>query len=134
MCCVSLNKRKKDECRGGLLGTFCRDKYRGRIKDAEKKFTQAKAKKKDLDESEIKMITPEQIRRIFERINDEDCELIGIDPRYSRPEWLIITVLPIPPPNMRPSVQADNGKSSEDDLTHSLNDIIKHNLNLQTEV
>jgi chromosome segregation ATPase len=38
------NQRKKDKCKGGLLGTFCRKKYRSRIKDAEKKISRGQQK------------------------------------------------------------------------------------------
>lgn len=38
------NERKKGKCKGGLLGTFCRKKYRSRIKDAEKKISRGQHK------------------------------------------------------------------------------------------
>ena len=62
---------------------------------------------------------------VLRRISDEDAFALGMDPRYSRPEWLILTVLPIPPPPVRPSVQADSATTSEDDLTHALTQILK---------
>ncbi len=42
---VDHNKKKKSECKGGLLGSFCRKKYRSRIEDAEKNRDKAKARK-----------------------------------------------------------------------------------------
>jgi DNA-directed RNA polymerase II subunit RPB1 len=76
---------------------------------------------------ERQQLDTDQVHRILRHISDEDCELIGFDPKLSHPSWMIWTVIPIPPPTIRPSVQADNGKMSEDDLTSKLNDLIKHN-------
>ena len=56
---------------------------------------------------------------------------MGYDPKYARPDWMIWTVMPIPPPTMRPTIKLDNGQSSEDDLTSILNGIIKTNNGLQ---
>ena len=73
-------------------------------------------------------ITPEQVLRVFKRISNEDMELLGFNPIWSRPEWLISTVLPVPPPAVRPSIIEENGQRREDDLTHKLSDIVKFNL------
>jgi len=51
--------------------------------------------------------------------------VLGIDSEHSRPEWMILTVLPVPPVTTRPSITLDNGQRSEDDLTHKLVDIIR---------
>ncbi|EFN55020.1 hypothetical protein CHLNCDRAFT_134851 [Chlorella variabilis] len=52
-------------------------------------------------------ITPEKALEILKRISDDDCRALGFDPRYSRPDWMVLTVLPVPPPPVRPSVQMD---------------------------
>ncbi|MFT4922824.1 MAG: DNA-directed RNA polymerase subunit A' [Haloarculaceae archaeon] len=52
---------------------------------------------------------------------------MGMNPERSRPEWMILTVLPVPPVTARPSITLDNGQRSEDDLTHKLVDIIRIN-------
>jgi len=70
-------------------------------------------------------ITPAAIRERFERIPDEDLQLLGIDPESSRPEWMIFEVLPVPPIQVRPSIVLESGERSEDDLTHKLVDIIR---------
>ena len=44
------------------------------------------------------------------------------------------TVLPIPPPQVRPSVTQDNNQRSEDDLTSKLVDIIKANTQLKKKI
>lgn len=30
--------------------------------------------------------------------------MLGMEPRYARPEWMIVTVLPVPPLSVRPAV------------------------------
>ena len=72
-------------------------------------------------------LTPADIRARLEKIPDEDLVPLGINPKVARPEWTIITVLPVPPVTMRPSIILENGQRSEDDLTHKLVDIIRIN-------
>ncbi|TXG59862.1 hypothetical protein EZV62_014435 [Acer yangbiense] len=69
----------------------------------------------------------------MKRISDEDCQLLGLNPKYARPDWMILQVLPIPPPPVRPSVMMDTSSRSEDDLTHQLAMIIRHNENLKRQ-
>jgi len=72
-------------------------------------------------------IQPEMILRAFQRITDEDCRRIGLNPEFSRPEWMICTVLAVPPLTVRPSVVMDDNQRMEDDLTHVLINIIRAN-------
>jgi len=73
----------------------------------------------------------ERVQQIFRHIRDEDLELLGFHPRFSRPEWMVLSVLPVPPPHVRPSIQMDAVSRGEDDLTFKLGDIIKANNALQ---
>jgi len=57
--------------------------------------------------------------------------VIGMDPNNARPEWIILTVLAVPPVTMRPSITLESGQRSEDDLTHKLVDIIRINQRFQ---
>ncbi|MCA9478010.1 MAG: DNA-directed RNA polymerase subunit A' [Nanoarchaeota archaeon] len=77
-----------------------------------------------------KRISPIEIRNRLEKISDSDLEVIGIDPVMARPEWTVLTVLPIPPVTMRPSITLESGERSEDDLTHKLGDIVRINQRL----
>jgi len=77
-----------------------------------------------------KRLTPIDIRSRLERIPDEDLLPFGINPQAARPEWMILTVLPIPPVTMRPSITLESGERSEDDLTHKLGDIVRINQRL----
>ncbi len=72
-------------------------------------------------------LTPADIRARMEKIPNEDLTPLGINPDVARPEWTILTVLPVPPVTMRPSIILENGQRSEDDLTHKLVDIIRIN-------
>lgn len=74
-------------------------------------------------------LTPMDIREIFEMIPTKDLKKIGIN--GGRPEWLILTLFPIPPVTMRPSITLEGGERSEDDLTHKLVDIVRINQSLK---
>jgi DNA-directed RNA polymerase subunit A' len=75
-----------------------------------------------------------KLRERLEKIRDEDLVILGWDPSSARPEWAIITVLPVPPPQVRPSIQLETGQRSEDDLTHKLVDIVRVNEKLRTAI
>ncbi|KAF8211700.1 hypothetical protein K438DRAFT_1807744 [Mycena galopus ATCC 62051] len=60
---------------------------------------------------------------LFRRISDEDCELLGLRPAHGRPEEFIWQYLSVPPVCIRPSV-AQDGASTEDDLTVKLGEIV----------
>ena len=90
---------------------------------------------KDLGEGELKKrIDAEYVRGLFEKISDEDSELLGFSRLWCRPEWLICSVLPIPPPSVRPSVKQGSSQRMDDDLTHKLSDIIKFNSILKKHI
>jgi DNA-directed RNA polymerase II subunit RPB1 len=73
------------------------------------------------------VIQPEMILRAFQRMTDQDCRLIGLNPEFARPEWMVCTVLAVPPLTVRPSVVMDDNQRMEDDLTHKLIDILRAN-------
>ncbi len=77
-----------------------------------------------------KRLSPIEIRARLEKVTDEDAHLFGINAPRIRPEWMIITVLPIPPVTMRPSITLETGERSEDDLTHKIGDIVRINQRL----
>jgi DNA-directed RNA polymerase subunit A' len=77
-----------------------------------------------------KRISPVEIRTRLEKIPDDDLKLFGLNADYVRPEWMVLTVMAIPPVTMRPSITLENGERSEDDLTHKLGDIVRINQRL----
>ena len=72
-------------------------------------------------------INSELLLSIFKRISEEDANILGFSKNWCHPKSLIISVLPVVPPCVRPSVRQYNGQRSEDDLTHNYNGIIKTN-------
>ncbi|XP_071451933.1 DNA-directed RNA polymerase II subunit RPB1 [Hetaerina americana] len=80
------------------------------------------------DSQEKKMaLSAERVWEIFKHITDEECFIMGMDPKYARPDWMIVTVLPVPPLSVRPAVVMYGSARNQDDLTHKLSDIIKAN-------
>ena len=77
-----------------------------------------------------KRISPIEIRSRLEKMTEADIELFGLNQTAVRPEWIVLTVLPIPPVTMRPSITLETGERSEDDLTHKLGDIVRINQRL----
>lgn len=77
-----------------------------------------------------KRLSPIEVRARLEKIPDEDIELVGLNPSTARPEWMVLTILPIPPVTVRPSITLESGERSEDDLTHKLGDIVRINQRL----
>ncbi|GBE61229.1 DNA-directed RNA polymerase II largest protein [Babesia ovata] len=81
----------------------------------------------DEDCDEIKRpFTAEEAFKILKGISHEDMRYLGFNPERSQPSWLILQVLPVPPPPVRPYV-AYGSDRSEDDLTLKLLDIVKAN-------
>ncbi len=76
-------------------------------------------------------LNPIDVRERVEKTIDEDLVLLGVDPKYSRPEWMIITSLPVPPLSVRPSITLETGYRAEDDLTHALAEIVRQNERLK---
>ena len=82
----------------------------------------------------IKQLTPEMILKNFRRISDDDVSFMGFSPLWSRPDWMVCQVLPVPPPSVRPSVKHDAQQRSEDDLTHIYTHIIRTNNELKEKI
>ncbi|MCL2156578.1 MAG: DNA-directed RNA polymerase subunit A' [Methanobrevibacter sp.] len=75
-------------------------------------------------------LTPSEVREKLEKITDDDSLILGVNPKVARPEWMVLTVLPVPPVTVRPSITLETGERSEDDLTHKLVDILRINQRL----
>ncbi|KAH9982072.1 beta and beta-prime subunits of DNA dependent RNA-polymerase [Lactifluus volemus] len=106
-------------------------------KEGLKLFLQYK-KPKDEDEDiktvhqDKRLFTPSEVYTTLMKISDSDLQLLGLSDEYARPEWMILTVLPVPPPPVRPSIAVDGGTMrSEDDLTYKLGEIIKASTNVR---
>jgi DNA-directed RNA polymerase subunit A' len=76
-------------------------------------------------------LTPSEVRERLEKIPEDDHILLGVNPKVAKPEWMVLTVLPVPPVTVRPSITLETGERSEDDLTHKLVDILRINQRLK---
>ena len=86
------------------------------------------------DQESTQKLTAENIKSIFGKMTPEDIQLLGFSEHWCRPEWLICTVLGIPPPSVRPSVKQDDSQRMDDDITHKLCDIVKSNNTLKHKI
>jgi DNA-directed RNA polymerase subunit A' len=76
-------------------------------------------------------LTPKEVRERLERTPDNDLIPLGIESASCRPEWMVLTALPVPPVTVRPSITLESGDRSEDDLTHKLVDVLRINQRLR---
>ncbi len=76
-------------------------------------------------------LTSSEVRERLENIPEDDYLYVGINKKVARPEWMVLTVLPVPPVTVRPSITLETGERSEDDLTHKLVDILRINQRLK---
>ncbi len=74
-------------------------------------------------------LTSEEVRQRLEKITEEDAKALKIE--GGRPEWFVLTILPVPPVTVRPSITLETGERSEDDLTHKLVDVVRINERLR---
>ncbi|KAI0063081.1 beta and beta-prime subunits of DNA dependent RNA-polymerase [Artomyces pyxidatus] len=106
-------------------------------KEGLKLFLQYKKSKDEDDDiksqqQEKRLFTPSEVYTTLKKISDSDLHLLGLSDEYARPEWMILTVMPVPPPPVRPSIAVDGGAMrSEDDLTYKLGEIIKASTNVR---
>ena len=79
----------------------------------------------EVGEPEKRTITPGEIYNLLKKIPADDLHIMGLNADYARPDWMILTVLPVPPAAVRPSISVDGGAlRSEDDLTYKLAQIL----------
>jgi DNA-directed RNA polymerase II subunit RPB1 len=79
-----------------------------------------------------RVLAPSEVYTVFKKMVDSDLFLLGLSDAYARPEWMILTVLPVPPPPLHPSIAVDGGAmGSEVDLPYKLGDIIKASVDVR---
>jgi len=72
-------------------------------------------------------MTASEILDIITRIPPDHTRALGFDGVFTNPAWFILTVLPVSPPAVRPSVSFGGAARSADDLTAMLLDVLKAN-------
>lgn len=80
---------------------------------------------------EKKVLPASEALQILKKMSDADIEIMGLSIDEARPEWMIISVLPVAPPPVRPGVAEGGSAKGEDDLTYKLSDIIKASIQLK---
>ena len=75
------------------------------------------------------LLSMDYINSIFQKIPKEDYYKLGFSSN-TKPTDFIMTVFPVPPPQVRPSIVIDSSIKSQDDLTYKLVEIIKTNNSL----
>ena len=59
------------------------------------------------DSQEKKLpLTAERVCEIFKGITDEEVEILRMNAKFSRPEWMLVTTIPVLPLPVRPAVMA----------------------------
>lgn len=85
-------------------------------------FVTEKEDKKNSTEVEYSAL---RVRNILEKIDAGDCKILGFT--SSRPTSLIVSVVPVAPPQIRPPVELGPEKRAEDDITNAYTRIIAYN-------
>ena len=73
----------------------------------------------------------ESLRSSRETVIDTDETKQENEPNGNRPEWMILTVLPVIPPDLRPMVQLDGGRFATSDLNDLYRRVINRNNRLK---
>ncbi|KDN42992.1 putative RPO21-DNA-directed RNA polymerase II, 215 kd subunit [Tilletiaria anomala UBC 951] len=78
-------------------------------------------------------LTAMEAHSILRKMSSEDIAVVGLSEEFARPDWMILTVLPVPPPQVRPGVTegGQGTQQAQDDLTYKLAEIIKSNVNVR---
>ena len=87
-----------------------------------------------IEEGPLGRLWPNKIFNWLDQIPSDHLRLLGYDPNFSHPKWMVIRVLPVPPICVRPSILLETGIRSEDDLTHKLVDIVRTNEKLRESI
>ncbi len=73
----------------------------------------------------------ESLRNSLKTVTDTDETNQENEPHGNRPEWMILTVLPVIPPDLRPMVQLDGGRFATSDLNDLYRRVINRNNRLK---
>lgn len=76
---------------------------------------------------DIKKTSGQKLKKIIKRIKLAS----SLDRSNIRPEWMILTVIPVIPPELRPMVQLDGGRFATSDLNDLYRRVINRNMRLK---
>jgi DNA-directed RNA polymerase II subunit RPB1 len=124
---------KTKELKATLACMYCESPIVKKIEKVENTVATLEAVTYDEDADKIPL-QPEMVLRCFQRMADRSIDLLGFSSKFSRPSWMICTVLAVPPLTVRPSVVMDDNQRMEDDLTHKLIDTVRNNQRLRDKI
>jgi DNA-directed RNA polymerase II subunit RPB1 len=83
-----------------------------------------------------KSLSPRDCYNILRNVSDNDCYLLGFNPKMQRPEDMIIKKFPIPPVTIRPTAKVDfmSAATMEDSLTLKISDIVTINKKVRQQM
>jgi DNA-directed RNA polymerase II subunit RPB1 len=119
-CGVSVHKIKREDKDNGSIKIII-EKTIGSDNNETKKIREIK--------------TPRECIAILRNISEDDCYLLGFNPKIQRPEDMIIENFPIPPVIIRPTSKVDflSAATMEDALTLKISDIINSNKRIRQQ-
>lgn len=124
--CGDINKKNETLYDNGGCGAIQPSKYDSRqFRSDYEIIAEWKDNNDEIPVNITQSLNAEIILAIFKRITEDDALVMGFSPKWCMPSWLIITMLPVVPPSVRPSVRQYNSQRSEDDLTNQYYQIIK---------
>ena len=132
--CGAVDKKGDNRFDNGGCGAIQPSKYNSKLR---RDFTISAEWRYETGENPINLtqeLNAEIVLAIFKRITEDDALVMGFNKKWCMPSWLIITVLPVVPPSVRPSVRQYNSQRSEDDLTNKYYDIIKYSQMLRNKM
>ncbi len=142
--CPSCKRLLLSDKQIGDLSQILESEVEGEVKSKTKKVPHCPHCKHKIEEIKLlkpttiyrskEIMLPTEIRDWLAGVPDSDVRLLGLDPQYSRPEWMVLTALLVPPVSVRPSITLETGDRSEDDLTHKLVDIMRINQRLEANI
>jgi len=81
-------------------------------------------------------LSPRDCYNILRNVSENDCYLLGFNPKMQRPEDLIIEKFPIPPVDIRPTAKVDfmSAATMENALTLKISDIVTANKRVRQQM
>ena len=107
------------------------EKIQGTVCTLQGKLTGAKS---ESGNDETVPIQPEMVLRCFQRLTENTVKILGFNPKFSHPAWMVCTVLAVPPLTVRPPVVMEDNQRMDDDLSHKLIDIVRSNQILREQI
>lgn len=126
---------RKNRCEEDPNGRGCgkyQPIYRKKNKEIYVEMRELKSETIDHNEDDLKqLMRASEVYDIFRKIDDDTVKILGLSTEFSRPENLLIKLLIVAPPAVRPSIELSSSARSEDDLTHHYQTILSTNLELK---